>query len=90
LPPQLADDEPSSRQSRKLNSFLLATVHLGTLSNDVAAKELVKKKKNARYPFVNKREFNFRLCRELGSSAASCGTKLQRWGTKNPKGKVTY
>jgi len=69
---------------------LLATVHLGTLSNEVAAKELVKKKKNARFPFASKKEFNFRLCRELGSSSASCGGKLLRWQTKNPKGKVTY
>jgi hypothetical protein len=69
---------------------LLATVHLGTFSNDVAAKELVKKKKNARSPFAKKKEFNYRLCRELGSSAASCGRKLLRWETKHPKGKVTY
>jgi hypothetical protein len=69
---------------------LLATVHLGTLSNDVAAKELVKKKKNAKSPFANKKEFNYQLCRELGSSAASCGRRLLHWETKHPKGKVTY
>ena len=66
---------------------LVATVHLGP--NDVAAKEFVKKKKNARYPFA-KKEFNFRLCRELGQTSGSCGTTLQKWLKKHPNGKVNY
>jgi hypothetical protein len=67
---------------------LLATVHLGT--NDVAAKEFVKKKKTARYSFIKKKEFNFRLCTELGQTAGSCGKTMQKWLSKHPKGKVTY
>jgi hypothetical protein len=69
---------------------LLATVQLGNLSNEVAAQEFVKKKKNPKYPYAKKKQFNYRLCRELGSSATSCGGKLRRWGTKHPNGKVIY
>jgi hypothetical protein len=67
---------------------LLATAQLN-LSNDAAAQEHVKKK-GPRNPYAKKKQFNYRLCTELGSSAASCGRKLQRWQTKHPNGKVTY
>jgi hypothetical protein len=65
---------------------LLATVHLGT--NDVAAKGFVKK--SARYSYTKKKQFNFRLCTELGQTSGSCGKALQKWLTKHPNGKVTY
>jgi hypothetical protein len=66
----------------------LATAQLN-LSNDAAAQEYVKKK-GPKNPYAKKKQFNYRLCTELGSSAASCGRKLQRWQTKHPNGKVNY
>jgi len=67
---------------------LLATAQLN-LSNDAVAQEHVKKK-GPRYPYAKKKQFNYRLCTELGSSAVSCGRKLQRWQIKHPNGKVNY
>jgi hypothetical protein len=67
----------------------LATAHLGNLANDAAAQEFVKRK-GPKNSYAKKKQFNFRLCTELGSSAASCGRKLQRWETKHPNGKVIY
>ena len=68
---------------------LLATLHLGNLSNDAAAQEFVKKK-GAKKPFGKKGEFYYGLCREHGGTAAGCGNRMHRWSIKNPNGKVFY